>query len=162
MSKNAYGMHSVTAQIGGQEITISTGDIAKQADGAIVVQLGDTVVLATAVMGKPLRPDADFMPLLVEYEEKFYAAGKIKGSRFMKREGRPHDDAILTSRFIDRSIRPLFPHGMINDVQVVVTVLSYDGENDADVPALIAAGGALMISGIPWEGPLAAARIGRV
>lgn len=162
MNENTSGIQSGTIQIGGQELKISTGALAKQADGAVVVQLGETVVLATAVMGRPLRPDADFLPLLVEYEEKFYAAGKIKGSRFVKREGRPHDDAILTSRLIDRSIRPLFPKGMINDVQVVATVLSYDGENDPDIPAMIAACGALMISGIPWEGPLAAARIGRV
>ncbi len=154
--------HTATIQIGGQELTLRTGQLAKQADGAVVVQLGETVVLGTAVMGKPLRPDASFMPLLVEYEEKFYAAGKIKGSRFMKREGRPNDDAILTARFIDRSIRPLFPDHMINDVQVVTTVLSYDGENDPDIPAMIAACAALLISGIPWEGPLAAARIGRV
>lgn len=154
--------HTATIQIGGQELTLRTGQLAKQADGAVLVQLGETVVLGTAVMGKPLRPDASFMPLLVEYEEKFYAAGKIKGSRFMKREGRPNDDAILTARFIDRSIRPLFPDHMINDVQVVITVLSYDGENDPDIPAMIAACGALFISGIPWDGPLAAARIGRV
>src|SRR3990167_1422390 len=152
----------VAATIGAQELTISTGEFAKQAGGSVLVQYGETIVLGTATMGNPMSKDADYLPLLVEYEEKFYAAGKIKGSRFMKREGRPNDDAILTARLIDRSIRPLFPHGMINDVQVVVTVLSYDGENDADVPALIAACGALMISGIPWEGPLAAARIGRV
>lgn len=162
MNQNAHGKHTCTTQIGGQELCVSTGDIAKQADGAVLVQLGETVVLATAVMGAPFRPDADFMPLLVEYEEKFYAAGKIKGSRFVKREGRPHDDQILTARLIDRSIRPLFPHGMISDVQIVATVLSYDGENDPDVPALIAVCGALMISGIPWEGPLAAARVGRI
>lgn len=152
----------VRAIIGGKELTISTGELAKQAGGSVVVQYGETIVLGAATMGKPMSPDADFLPLLVEYEEKFYAAGKIKGSRFMKREGRPHDDAILTARLIDRSIRPLFPKGMINDVQVVLTVLSYDGENDADVPAMIAAFGALMLSGIPWEGPLGAARIGMV
>ena len=117
-------------------------------------------MLGTATMGKPMSPDADFLPLLVEYDEKFYAAGKIKGSRFMKREGKPHDDAILTARLIDRSIRPLFPKGMINDVQVVLTVLSYDGVNDPDVLAMIAACGALMTSGIPWEGPLGATRVG--
>lgn len=159
---DASSTHTATIQIGGQELTLKTGQLAKQADGAVLVQLGETVVLGTAVMDKPLRPDASFMPLLVEYEEKFYAAGKIKGSRFMKREGRPNDDAILTARFIDRSIRPLFPDHMINDVQVVITVLSYDGENDPDIPAMIAASSALFISGIPWEGPLAAARIGRV
>lgn len=161
MSDNS-GHFSVTTQIGGQELSISTGQLAKQAHGSVLVKLGETVVLGTATMAKPLYPDADFMPLLVEYEEKFYAAGKIKGSRFVKREGRPNDDAILTARFIDRSIRPLFPKGMINDVQVVATVLSYDGENDPDIPAMIAACGALMLSGIPWEGPLAAARVGRI
>lgn len=149
-------------QIGGQELIIKTGLLAKQAHGSVLVQLGETVVLGTATMGKPFSPNADYLPLLVEYEEKFYAAGKIKGSRFVKREGRPHDDAILTSRLIDRSIRPLFPKHMINDIQVVITVLSYDGENDPDIPAMIAACGALMVSGIPWEGPLAAARVGRV
>lgn len=152
----------VVANIGAQEMKISTGELAKQAGGSVVVQYGETVVLGTATMGHPLSKDADFLPLLVEYEEKFYAAGKIKGSRFVKREGRPHDDAILTARLIDRSIRPLFPDGMINDVQVVLTVLSYDGENDADVPAMIAACGALMISGIPWQGPLGAVRVGIV
>lgn len=152
----------VVGDVGGKEIRISTGELAKQAGGAIVVQCGETIVLGTATMGKPMSPDADFLPLLVEYEEKFYAAGKIKGSRFMKREGRPNDDAILTARLIDRSIRPLFPHGMINDVQIVLTVLSYDGENDSDVLAMIAACGALMISDIPWEGKLGATRVGLV
>lgn len=152
----------VAATIGAQELTISTGEFAKQAGGSVLVQYGETIVLGTATMGHPMSKDADYLPLLVEYEEKFYAAGKIKGSRFMKREGRPNDDAILTARLIDRSIRPLFPDGMINDVQVVLTVLSYDGENDADVPAMIAACGALMISGIPWQGPLGAVRVGIV
>ncbi len=141
---------------------ISTGELAKQAGGSVLVQYGETIVLGTATMGKPMSPDADFLPLLVEYEEKFYAAGKIKGSRFMKREGKPHDDAILTARLIDRSIRPLFPKGMINDVQVVLTVLSYDTENHSDIPAMVAAFGALMISGIPWQGPLGAVRVGLV
>ncbi len=152
----------VAANIGAQELKISTGEFAKQAGGSVLVQYGETIVLGTATMGNPMSKDADYLPLLVEYEEKFYAAGKIKGSRFMKREGRPNDDAILTARLIDRSIRPLFPDGMINDVQVVLTVLSYDGENDADVPAMIAACGALMISGIPWQGPLGAVRVGIV
>jgi len=149
-------------QIGGQELCLSTGELAKQAGGAVLVQYGETVVLGTATMGRPMNPDGDFLPLLVDYEEKFYAAGKIKGSRFVKREGRPHDDAILTARLIDRSIRPLFPKGMINDVQVVLTVLSYDGENDPDVPAMVAAFAALTISDVPWNGPLAAVRVGRV
>ncbi|MEX1112671.1 MAG: polyribonucleotide nucleotidyltransferase [Candidatus Andersenbacteria bacterium] len=152
----------VSARVGAQELKISTGELAKQAGGSVLVQYGETVVLGTATMGRPLSPNANFLPLLVEYEEKFYAAGKIKGSRFIKREGRPTDDAILTARLIDRSIRPLFPKGMINDVQVVLTVLSYDGENDADVPAMIAACAALTISDVPWAGPLAAIRVGRV
>lgn len=151
-----------TVEIGGKTLTITTGELAKQAHGSVVVRYGDTIVLGTATMGRPFSPDADFMPLLVEYEEKFYAAGKIKGSRYMKREGRPTDEAILTCRVIDRCIRPLFPDDMISDVQVVLTVLSYDGENDPDIPAMVAASGALMLSGIPWAGPLAAARVGHV
>lgn len=152
----------VKTQLGGTELSISTGVLATQAGGSVLVQYGDTVVLGTATLGNPYAPDADYMPLLVEYEEKFYAAGKIKGSRFMKREGRPADEAILTARLIDRAIRPLFPDNMINDIQVVCTVLSYDGENDPDVPALIASAGALMLSDVPWNGPLAGARVGRV
>ncbi|HSX24392.1 MAG TPA: polyribonucleotide nucleotidyltransferase [Candidatus Andersenbacteria bacterium] len=152
----------VTGIVGSKEMNIITGKLAKQAHGSVVVKYGETIVLGTATMGHPMSPDADFLPLLVEYDEKFYAAGKIKGSRFMKREGKPHDDAILTARLIDRSIRPLFPKGMINDVQVVLTVLSYDGVNDPDVLAMIAACGALMVSGIPWEGPLGATRVGMV
>lgn len=151
-----------TGQVGGQELCISTGELAKQASGAVTVRLGDTLVLGTVVMGKALYEDGDFLPLLVDYEEKFYAAGKIKGSRFIKREGRPSEEATLTARFIDRTIRPLFPDGMINDVQVVLTVLSYDGENDPDIPAMIAACAALTISDVPWHGPLAAVRVGRV
>lgn len=153
---------SVTGRIGGQELTITTGELAKQAGGAVLVQYGETVVLGAATMGNPLYADGDFLPLLVEYEEKFYAAGKIKGSRFIKREGRPTDEAILTARLIDRSLRPLFPKDMINNVQVTLTVLSYDGENDPDIPAMIASCAALMISDIPWEGPLAAVRVGIV
>lgn len=145
-------------QVGGKTLKLSTGELARQAGGAMLVQYGDTVVLGTATMGDPLSADATFMPLLVEYEEKFYAAGKIKGSRFIKREGRPADEAIVTARLIDRSIRPLFPEDMINDVQVVTTVLSFDGENDPDILALIAASGALSLSDVPWGGPLGAVR----
>ncbi len=151
-----------SVELGGTKLTISTGELAKQAGGAVTVQYGDTVVLGTATLSKPFTPDADFMPLLVDYEEKFYAAGKIKGSRFIKREGRPTDDAILNARLIDRAIRPLFPEDMINDIQVVLTVLSYDGENNPDIPALIATCAALMISDIPWAGPLAGIHVGRV
>jgi polyribonucleotide nucleotidyltransferase len=112
-------------------------------------------------MNDHVREGVDYMPLLVEYEEKFYAAGKIKGSRFVKREGRPTDLAVTTSRMIDRSIRPLFPKRMRNDVHVVTTVLSYDGENPPDIPAVIAASAALAISRVPWDGPIGAVRVGR-
>lgn len=156
------GPQTCITQIGGQELCLATGELAKQANGAVVVRYGDTVVLGAVTMTGALYEDGDFLPLLVDYEEKFYAAGKIKGSRFIKREGRPSDDATLTARFIDRSIRPLFPDNMINNIQVVLTVLSYDGENDADIPAMIAACAALSISDIPWNGPLAAVRVGRV
>ena len=153
---------SVRATVGSKELTLSTGQLAKQAGGAVVARLGDTVVLATATIGRPFSPDADYMPLLVDYEEKFYAAGKIKGSRFIKREGRPTDDAILNARLIDRAIRPLFPDNMINDIQIVLTILSYDGENDPDVVSLTAACAAISISDIPWNGPLAGVRVGQV
>ncbi|TSC71649.1 MAG: polyribonucleotide nucleotidyltransferase [Parcubacteria group bacterium Gr01-1014_38] len=138
----------------------TVGKFAGQADASVTVRLGDTVVLGACLMADP-RPGTDFMPLLVEYEEKFYAAGKIKGSRFVKREGKPTDLAIVTSRLIDRSIRPLFPKGMRDDVQVVTTVLSYDDEHEADIVALLAASAALAVSRIPWEGPIGAVRIGR-
>lgn len=148
-------------RIGAQELRVSTGELAKQAGGSVLVQYGETVVLGTATMSKAVQP-GNYLPLLVDYEEKFYAAGKIKGSRFIKREGRPYDEAILTARLIDRAIRPFFPEGMVDEVQVVLTVLSYDGENDPDIPAMVAAFGALMISPIPWEGSLGAVRVGRV
>lgn len=156
------GPQTCLTQIGGQELCLATGELAKQANGSVLVRYGDTVVLGAVTMTGALYEDGDFLPLLVDYEEKFYAAGKIKGSRFIKREGRPSDEATLTARFIDRSIRPLFPDNMINNIQVVLTVLSYDGENDADVPAMIAATAALAISDIPWNGPLAAVRVGRI
>lgn len=144
----------------GRDLLFTVGKLAGQADAAVTVRYGDTVVLGTCMMGPP-KPDRDFMPLLVEYEEKFYAAGKIKGSRFLKREGKPTDTAIATGRLIDRSIRPLFPKGLRNDIQVVTTVLSYDEENDSGVVALLAASAALAVSRIPWEGPLGAVRVGR-
>lgn len=150
------------AEIGGRELLIATGQFAGQANGAVTVQYGETIILATATISKKLREGIDFFPLLVDYEERLYAAGKIKGSRFIKREGRASDEAILTARLVDRSIRPLFNHDMRNDVQVVITVLSWDGENDADVLALIGASTALMISNIPWGGPIGAVRVGRI
>lgn len=151
-----------STEIGGRELILQTGQLAGQANGAVTVQYGDTVILATATMSKKLRDGIDFFPLLVDFEERLYAAGKIKGSRFIKREGRASDEAILTARLVDRSIRPLFDHEMRNDVQVVITVLSWDQENDADVLALIGASAALAISNIPWQGPIGAVRVGRV
>ena len=148
--------------IGGEEVIISVGGLAPQTDGSVTCQIGGTFVLATVVLSSSVRPGIDYMPLLVEYEEKYYAAGKIKGSRFVKREGRPTDNAVTTSRMIDRALRPLFPDDMLNDVQVVTTVLSYDGEHQPDVPAMIAASTALSISRIPWAGPLAMVRVGKI
>jgi len=149
-------------QIGGRELTIETGLLAKQANGAVTVRYGDTVVLATAVMSKGASRIGGYFPLMVDYEERYYAAGKIKGSRFIKREGRPSDEAVLTGRVVDRTIRPLFNARMRNDVQVVVTVLSIDGENDPAIVSMIAASTALSISNIPWNGPIGAVRVGRL
>lgn len=148
------------AVVAGKELLFRVGEFAGRADGSVTVQYGGTLVLGTAMMADP-RPGLDFMPLLVEYEEKFYAAGKIKGSRFIKREGRPTDTAIVAGRLVDRSIRPLFPKGMRDDVQVVTTVLSYDEEHEPDILALIAASAALAVSRIPWQGPIGAVRVGR-
>jgi polyribonucleotide nucleotidyltransferase len=152
----------ITSDIAGKEWKFETGKLAGQANGAVLARVGDTVVLAVAVLnGKP-REGMDFFPLLVDYEEKLYAAGKIKGSRWVKREGRPTDEAILTGRVIDRSLRPLFPDGMRNDVQVVTTVLSIDGENEPDMIAVNAASMALHISDIPFDGPVGAVRVGKI
>lgn len=148
-------------QIGGRLLEIETGLLAGQANGAVTARYGDTVVLATAVMSKNASKISGYFPLMVDFEERYYAAGKIKGSRFIKREGRPSDDAILSGRAVDRTIRPLFNHRMRNDVQVIATVLSYDGENDPDIVAIIAASTALSLSNIPWNGPVAAVRVGR-
>ncbi len=141
---------------------IETGLLAGQANGAVTVRYGDTVVLAAAVMSKEAIRGKGYFPLMVDYEERYYAAGKIKGSRFIKREGRPSDEAILTGRVVDRTIRPLFNSRMRNEVQMVITVLSIDGENDPDIVSMIAASAALSISNIPWNGPIGAVRIGRV
>ncbi|QQS23121.1 polyribonucleotide nucleotidyltransferase [bacterium] len=156
------GLKEITANIAGQEWKFETGKLAGQANGAVVARVGDTVVLATAVMSKGTRDGIDFFPLLVDYEERLYAAGKIKGSRWVKREGRATDEAILTGRVIDRTLRPMFPDGMRNDVQVVATVLSVDGENDPDMIAVNAAAMALHISDIPFDGPIAAVRVTKI
>lgn len=149
-------------EIGGRTLSIDTQKFARQASGAVTVQYGDTVVLATTVMSKEPNEEIDFLPLFVDYEEKLYAAGKIKGSRFIKREGRPSDDSVLRGRLIDRAIRPLFPQHLKHEVQVIINVLSYDNENDPAILGLVAASTALNISNIPFAGPVAAARIGHV
>ncbi len=149
-------------QLGGRILEVETGLLAGQAHGSVTVRYGDTVVLATAVMSQEAARVRGYFPLTVDFEERYYAAGKIKGSRFIKREGRPSDDAILSGRAIDRTIRPLFNSRMRNEVQVVTTVLSFDGENDPDVIAIIAASIALSISSIPWNGPIGAVRIGKI
>ncbi len=149
-------------KIAGKKLIVEFNPIASQANGAVFVRLGDTVVLATAVMSRSLRDMADFFPLVVDYEEKYYAAGKILGSRFMRREGRPSEEAVLICRLIDRTIRPLFDHRMRNDVQVAALTLSVDEENSPDVPAILAASLALLTSDIPWKGPVSAVRVGEV
>ncbi len=145
-------------KFGKQDLVFQTGKVAKQANGAVVVSYGGTVILVTACMSKKPREGLDFFPLTVEYQEKTYAAGRIPGG-FFKREGRPTEKEILTSRLIDRPIRPLFPKGFLNDVQVVAVVLSSDGENDADILAVNGASAALCISDIPFAGPVAACRV---
>jgi polyribonucleotide nucleotidyltransferase len=145
----------------GRTLTIKTGKLARQADAALTVQYGDTSVLATVVEAKVEREGIDFFPLMVEFEERLYAAGIIKGSRWIKREGRPSDEAVLTGRMIDRSIRPLFGADSKKDVQVIITVLSADGQNDYDIVSLIAASAVLSIAGLNWRGPIAGIRVGR-
>ena len=152
-------IHSKEIEIGGKRVKIETGKLAKQADGSVTVTCGETVVLVTAVASKEPREGTDFFPLLVDYEEKFYAAGKIPGG-FFKREGKPSENAILTSRLIDRPIRPLFPEGYCNDVQIITSVLSYDQSNLPDVISIIGASCALYISDIPFYKPIAAIRVG--
>lgn len=144
----------------GQELKLTLSPLAHQANAAVLGQYGDTVVLVTATMGKQDR-DTDFFPLTVDYEEKFYAAGKIIGSRFIRREGRPSEEAVLSGRMIDRTLRPLFNSKMRRDVQIVITVLSYDEENDPDFVSLLAASTALAISDIPWNGPVAGIKIAK-
>ena len=143
-------------------LTIKTGKLAKQADAAVIIQYGETVVMATVVEAKKIREDVDYFPLLVDFEERLYAAGIIKGSRWVKREGRPTDEAILTGRMIDRAIRPLFNDESRKDIQVIITVLSVDQENDYDIVSLIAASAALSISGVDWGGPIGGVRVGRI
>src|ERR1700742_2180384 len=144
---------------GGRKLILETGKIARQADGAVLARYGDTIVLCTAVGVKSSRPGQDFFPLTVNYQEKAFAAGKIPGG-FFKREGRPSEAEVLKSRLIDRPIRPLFPEGFRNEVQIVATVLSFDNENDPDIVSMVGCSAALTLSGIPFFGPIAAARVG--
>jgi polyribonucleotide nucleotidyltransferase len=150
-----------TLTYGAHTVTLETGRMARQADGAVLVTMSDTVVLVTAVARKQALPGRDFFPLTVNYQEKTYAAGKIPGG-FFKREGRPSEKEVLTSRLIDRPIRPLFPDGFYNEVQVVATVLSVNPEVDTDIPAMLGASAALALSGVPFQGPIGAARVGYV
>ena len=150
---------SVSSQIDGKTITLDTGKLANQAHGSVTVTLGETIVLVTAVMSsRPRAEDIDFLPLTVDYEERLYSVGKIPGS-FFRREGRPGQDGILASRLTDRSIRPLFPKGLHNDVQITLTVLSSDLENPPEILGMIGASAALSISQIPFDGPVASCRI---
>jgi len=156
-----FTVHRKELDWGGRKLVLETGKIARQADGSVVARYGDTVVLATVVFAKAPKPGVDFFPLTVNYQEKTSAAGKIPGG-FFKREGRPTEKEVLTSRLIDRPIRPLFADGFRNEVQVICTVLSHDLENDPDIVAMVAASAALTISGVPFLGPIAAARVGYV
>ena len=152
---------SKSFRFGDHDVTLTTGEIARQASGAVICQMDDTVVLATVVAKKETKPGQDFFPLTVDYIEKTYAAGKFPGG-FFKREGRPSEKETLTSRLIDRPIRPLFPDGFFNEVQVIIHVVSVDPEVDPDIPSMIGASAALMISGIPFKGPIGACRVGYI
>jgi len=148
-------------ELGGRELIVELRNLAEQANGSVLIQYGDTLILATSVLSKTER-DVDFFPLTVDYEERFYAAGKILGSRYIRRESRPSDEAILTARLIDRAIRPRFPEDFFQEIQTVITCLSWDRENDPDIIGLLGASLALSLSDIPWSGPIGALRIGRV
>src|SRR6058998_3064778 len=152
---------STQIEIGGRRLTLETGRVAKQADGSVIVRYGDTVVLATVVASRVAVEGQDFFPLSVDYRERAYAGGRIPGG-FFKREGRPVEKEILTSRLIDRPLRPLFPKGFRNEVQVICLAISADQENDPDVLAMNGASAALCLAGIPFEGPVGAVRVGMV
>src|SRR6201987_554288 len=154
-----FDIHRVQLDWGGRKLVLETGKIARQADGAVVATYGETKVLATVVAAKTPREGVDFLPLTVDYQEKFYAAGRIPGGYF-KREGRPTEKETLASRLIDRPVRPLFAEGWRNETQVIVTTLSHDLENDPDILAMVAASAALTLSGAPFMGPIGAARVG--
>ena len=155
-------MEKFKLQIGGRELKIEIRNLAEMAAGSCLVQYGDTLVLSTVVISEREREGIDFFPLTVDYEERYYAAGKILGSRYIRRESRPSDEAILTSRLIDRAIRPLFPKDLKREVQIVVTCLSWDRENDPDIIGLVAASLVLSFSKVPWSGPISAVRVGKI
>src|ERR671939_434595 len=161
MSIATQGPTTMSVEVGGREITFETGKLAKQADGAVAIRSGDTMVLATAQGRLEAREGADFFPLTVDVEERMYAAGKIPGG-FFKREGRPTERAILTARMIDRPIRPLWPKGFRNEVQVICTVLSADLVTAHDILCINGASAALMVSPLPFMGPVGAVRVGRI
>ncbi|OHA64635.1 MAG: polyribonucleotide nucleotidyltransferase [Candidatus Wildermuthbacteria bacterium RIFCSPLOWO2_01_FULL_48_29] len=155
-------MKNFTCKLADRSVSFELTNWAEQANGNVLVRMGETVTLVTAVMAREELSNQGFFPLTVDYEEKFYAAGKILGSRFIRREGRPSDEAIITARLIDRAIRPLFPKNFLREVQIICTCLSWDTQNDPDMSGLLGASLALSLSDIPWKGPLAAVRIGRV
>src|SRR6202030_4024646 len=156
-----FDIHRVHLDWGGRKLTLETGRMARQADGAVLATYGDTSVIATVVAAKQPKEGIDFLPLTVNYQEKFYAAGRIPGGYF-KREGRPTEKETLTSRLIDRPLRPLFADGWRCDTQVIITTLSHDLENDPDIVAMVAASAALTLSGVPFMGPVGAARGGLI
>ena len=156
-----FNKHIKSFQYGDQTVTFETGEIARQASAAVKVSMGDTVVLVAVTAAKDVKAGQDFFPLTVDYLERTYAAGKIPGG-FFKREGRQSEKEILTSRLIDRPIRPLFPAGFYHDIQIVAMVVSVDPEIDSDIPAMLGASAALVLSGVPFAGPIGAARVGYV
>ncbi len=159
--QDMFNLHTIEIEWGGRPLTLETGKVARQADGSVVATYGETVVHATVVAAKEAKPGQDFFPLTVNYQEKTYAAGKIPGGYF-KREGRPTEKETLVSRLIDRPIRPLFAAGFKCETQVIVTVLQHDLENDPDIVAMVAASAALTLSGVPFLGPIGAARVGYI
>ena len=156
-----FDTKKVEIQWGGQTLTLETGRVARQADGAVMATLGETVVLCAVTAARSVKEGQDFFPLTVHYQEKYSAAGRIPGG-FFKRERGATEKETLTSRLIDRPLRPLFPEGFYNEINVICQVLSYDGENEPDVLAMVAASAALTISGVPFMGPIGAARVGYV
>ncbi|MBZ0161748.1 MAG: polyribonucleotide nucleotidyltransferase, partial [Notoacmeibacter sp.] len=154
-----FDINRVELDWGGRKLTLETGKVARQADGAIIASYGESTVIATVVSAREPKPGIDFLPLTVNYQEKFFAAGRIPGGYF-KREGRPTEKETLVSRLIDRPVRPLFAKGYRCDTQVIVTTLSHDMENDPDILAMVAASAALTLSGAPFMGPIGAARVG--